>query len=53
MLKILLEDWMGLEKAIAEVELKSDNKAIRVKAIVDTGASKSIISKKLSGKYMN
>lgn len=41
---------MRLEKAIAEVELKSDNKTIRVKAIVDTGASKSIISKKLSEK---
>jgi len=36
------------EQAIADVELKSKNRSIKLKALVDTGASKSVISKVLA-----
>jgi predicted aspartyl protease len=39
---------MKTEQAIAEVELKHSGKSVKVKCLVDTGASKSVISRKLS-----
>ncbi len=39
---------MRLEEAVAEVELKFEGRSVRVKAIVDTGASRSVMSKALS-----
>ena len=39
---------MKLEEAVAEVELRFEGRSVRVKAIVDTGASRSVISKALS-----
>jgi len=41
---------MKSEQAIADVELKSKDRSIKVKALVDTGASKSVISKELADK---
>jgi len=41
---------MRSEQAIADVELKSKDRSIKVKALVDTGASKSVISKELADK---
>jgi len=35
---------------MAEVELKSKDRSIKLKALVDTGASKSVISKELADK---
>jgi len=39
-----------LERAIADVELKFKDKNVKLKALVDTGASKSVISKGLADK---
>lgn len=39
---------MRVEQAVAEVELRHGGRAVRVKALVDTGASKSVISKRLA-----
>jgi len=39
---------MRPEQAFADVELRSDGRGIRLKALVDSGASKSVISKRLS-----
>ena len=39
---------MRLEEAVAEVELRFEGRSVRVKAIVDTGASRSVMSKALS-----
>lgn len=39
---------MRFEQAVAEVKLKYGDKFIEVKALVDTSASKSIISKRLT-----
>ncbi|RLE47215.1 MAG: hypothetical protein DRJ31_09210 [Candidatus Methanomethylicota archaeon] len=39
---------MRLEQAFANVELRSDARGIKLKALVDSGASKSIISKRLA-----
>jgi predicted aspartyl protease len=39
---------MKLDEAVAEVELRFDGKSVKVKALVDTGASRSIMSKALS-----
>ncbi|MEM0267112.1 MAG: retropepsin-like aspartic protease [Thermofilaceae archaeon] len=39
---------MKPEQAIANVELRHRDKAVKIKALVDTGASKSIISKRLA-----
>jgi len=36
------------EQAIANVELRYGDKAVKIKALVDTGASKSVISKRLA-----
>jgi len=36
------------EQAIANVELRFGDKAVKIKALVDTGASKSVISKRLA-----
>jgi len=44
------EAAMKPEQAIADVELKSKDKSVNVKALVDTGASKSVISKELANK---
>jgi len=41
---------MKPEQAIADVELKFKDGSIKVKALVDTGASKSVISKELADK---
>jgi len=41
---------MKPEQAIADVELRYSGRVIRVKALVNTGASKSIMSKRLSDK---
>jgi len=41
---------MKSEQAIADVELKSKDRSIKVKALVDTGASKSVISKEFADK---
>jgi len=41
---------MKLEQAIADVELKFKDKNVKLKALVDTGASKSVISKELADK---
>ncbi|MEM2410037.1 MAG: retropepsin-like aspartic protease [Thermofilaceae archaeon] len=39
---------MKPEQAIANVELRFGDKAVKIKALVDTGASKSVISKRLA-----
>lgn len=39
---------MKPEQAIANVELRYGDKAVKIKALVDTGASKSVISKRLA-----
>ena len=39
---------MKLEQATARVKLSSGGKSIEVKALVDTGASKSVVSKELA-----
>ncbi len=39
---------MKAEQAVAEVELRHGGKAIRLKCLVDTGASRSVISRKLA-----
>jgi hypothetical protein len=39
---------MKPEQAMADIELRHKDKLVKLKALVDTGASKSIISKKLS-----
>jgi len=36
---------MKLDEAVAEVELRFDDKSVKVKALVDTGASRSVMSK--------
>ena len=36
------------ERAIADVELRHEGKVVRLKALVDTGASKSVVSRKLA-----
>jgi len=41
---------MKIEQAIAEVELKSRDKSIKLKALVDTGTSRSVISKEVADK---
>jgi len=42
------EAVMKPEQAIADVELKSKDRSIKLKALVDTDASKSVISKELA-----
>ena len=42
------EAAMKPEQAVADVELRHGGRAIRVKALVDAGASKNIMSKRLS-----
>jgi len=37
-----------VEQAAADVELRYEGRVVRVKALVDTGASKSVISKRLA-----
>jgi len=37
-----------LDEAVAEVELRFEGKSVKVRAIVDTGASRSVMSKALS-----
>ncbi len=39
---------MKPEQAIADVELKYGSKSVKIRALVDTGASRSVISKKLA-----
>jgi len=39
---------MKPEQAIADVELRHEGKLVKLKALVDTGASKSVISKRLA-----
>ena len=39
---------MKLDEAVAEVELRLEGKSVKVRAIVDTGASRSVMSKALS-----
>ncbi len=39
---------MKPEQATADVELRREDKLVKLKAIVDTGASKSVISKRLA-----
>ena len=39
---------MKLDEAVAEVELRFEGKSVKVRAIVDTGASRSVMSKALS-----
>ena len=39
---------MRVEQAAADVELRYEGRVVRVKALVDTGASKSVISKRLA-----
>jgi predicted aspartyl protease len=39
---------MKLEQATADVELSHEGKVVRLKALVDTGASASVISKRLA-----
>jgi len=39
---------LRVEQAIANVELRSGDRRVKLRALVDTGASKSIISKKLA-----
>jgi len=39
---------MKLDEAVAEVELRFGGKSVKVRALVDTGASRSIMSKALS-----
>lgn len=41
---------MKTEQATAEVEIRYGEKAVRLKCLIDSGASKSVISKELSGK---
>ena len=41
---------MKLEQATAEVEISYGDKAIKLKSLVDTGASRSVISRRLSNK---
>jgi len=36
------------EQAIADVELRCEGRVVRLKALVDTGASKSVISKRIA-----
>jgi hypothetical protein len=44
----MMRGLMKLEEAVAEVELRFEGRSVRVKAIVDTGASRSVMSKALS-----
>jgi hypothetical protein len=39
---------MKFDEVVAEVELRFGSKSVKVKALVDTGASRSIMSKALS-----
>jgi len=39
---------MRVEQAVADVELKFKDKSVMLKALVDTGASRSVISKRLA-----
>jgi predicted aspartyl protease len=39
---------MKFDEAVAEVELRFRDKAVKVRAIVDTGASRSVISRRLA-----
>lgn len=39
---------MKPEQSIADVELRHEDKLVKLKALVDTGASKSVISKRLT-----
>ena len=39
---------MRSEQAIADVELRCEGRVVRLKALVDTGASKSVISKRIA-----
>lgn len=39
---------MKAEQAVADVELRHEGRTVRLKALVDTGASKSVASKKLA-----
>jgi len=39
---------MKTEKAVAEVELRYGGKTVRLKCLVDTGASRSVVSKRIS-----
>ncbi len=39
---------MKVEQAIADVQLRFRDRSVRLKALVDTGASRSVISKKLA-----
>ena len=40
--------WLRSEQAIADVELRCEERVVRLKALVDTGASKSVISKRIA-----
>ena len=39
---------MRVEQATAEVELRSEGRSVRLRALVDTGASRSVVSKELA-----
>jgi len=39
---------MKPEQAIADVELRHEGKLVKLKALIDTGASKSVVSKRLA-----
>ena len=38
-------------QAIANVELKLEGRSVRLKALVDTGASKSVVSRELADEF--
>jgi hypothetical protein len=40
--------WMKTERAVADVEIRYGGKALRLRGLVDAGASRSIISRKCS-----
>jgi len=39
---------MGVEQAVADVELRFGGRSVKLRALVDTGASRSVISKELA-----
>ena len=41
---------MRADQALADVELEHEEKAIKLKALVDTGASRSVISRRIAEK---
>lgn len=42
---------MKPEQAIADVELRHGDKLVKLKALVDTGVSKSIVSKRITDEF--